>query len=120
MNHKSLLPWKRLTIPLQTLLPNDHKYTYIIEHFQPISNEHYEGAPTHYFETGIRIDLSNEDQWIEDIMAHSVTTYPIKWSIKPGFKRVQCKLEMHCQNYRKPLTNKQKQARATVSDVCTV
>lgn len=113
-NFKSVLSWKQLAIPLQTVLPNDAKYTYVIEDFQPKSNEEFEGAPMHCFEAVIRINLTNEEeanQWIQDMMVHSLTTYRITRTTSPGLKRVQCKLEMHCQHYRKPLTKKTKTSR---------
>ena len=75
---KCVLSWKQLAIPLQTVLPNDPKYTYVIEDFQPKSTEEFEGAPTHCFEAAIRINLTSEEeakQWIQDMMAHSFTTY---------------------------------------------
>ena len=71
----------------------------------------------HCFEAEIRINVTNEEeakQWIHDMMAHSLTTYRITRTTSPGLKQVQCKIEMHCQHYSKPLTKKQKQVGATV------
>jgi hypothetical protein len=39
---KSVLSWKQLDVPLQTVLPNDSKYTYVIEEFQPKTSEYFE------------------------------------------------------------------------------
>lgn len=114
---KSVLSWKQLDDPLQAVLPNDSKYTYVIEEFEPKTSEEFEGAPINCFEAVIRINLTNEEeakQWIQDMMAHSLTTYRVTRTTTPGLKRVQCKLEMHCQHYRKSLTSKQKQAGAIV------
>ena len=112
-----MLSWKQLDVPLQTFLPNDSKYTYyVIEDFQSKMSEKFEGAPINCFEAVIRINLTSEEeakQWIQD-MAHSLTTYRITRTTTPGLKRVQCKIEMHCQHYRKPLTSKQKQGGANV------
>jgi hypothetical protein len=77
---KSVLSWKQLDVPLQTVLPNDSKYTYVIEDFQPKTSENFEGAPMNCFEAVIRINLANEKEakkWIQDMMAHSLTTYRI-------------------------------------------
>ena len=61
-NFKSVLSWKQLAIPLQTVLPNDPKYTYVIEDFQPKSNEEFEGAPMHCFEAAIRLKSMKRKQ----------------------------------------------------------
>ena len=38
---------------------------------------------------------------------HGHTTYRVTRTYKPGLKRVLCKLERHCQHFRKPLTQTQ-------------
>ena len=111
---KSVLSWK--DVPLQTVLHNDSKYTYVID-FQSKMSEKFERVLINCFEAVIRINLTSEEeakQWIQDMMAHSLTTYQITRTTTPGLKRVQYKIEMHCQHYRKPLTSKQKQGGANV------
>ena len=95
---------------------------HVIEQFQPKSNEEFGGAPVHLFEVVVRISVNNEEeakQSVQDMMAHSLTTYQTR-TTNPGWKRVRCKLEMHCQHYRKPLSKKQKQAGATVQSKCPI
>ena len=88
---KSVLSWKQLDVPLQTVLPNDSKYMYVIEDFQPKISQNFERAPMNCFEALIRINLANEKetkQWIQDMMAHSLTTYRITRTTTPASKRI--------------------------------
>ena len=75
----------------------------------------FEGAPSHSFHSVIRMNVSSEAEareWLEEMMAHTLTTYRITRTFKPGLKRVKCKLEMHCQHHKKALTPVQKKQSA--------
>ena len=56
------------------------------------------------------INLKNESkakEWLHKMQQHSHATYRVTGTNKPGLKRVLCKLERHCQHFRKILTEKQ-------------
>ena len=58
----------------------------------------------------MRINLKNESkakEWVDKMQQHSHVTYRVTRTNKPGLIRVLCKLEHHCQHFRKILTKKQ-------------
>ena len=54
----------------------------------------------------MRINLKTESEakeWLDKMQQHSHVTYRVTRTNKPGLKRVLCKLERHCQHFRKTL-----------------
>ena len=105
--------WEDLDSSLQTLLPNIDKVTYVVESHEDREQPSFEGAPKFNFDLIVRINLETQDQandFLNKMMSHSYCTYRIsRTSKKPALKRVAYKIEMHCQHFKKALTNKQKE-----------
>ncbi len=58
----------------------------------------------------MRINLRNEEEateWLQNMQQHSLTTYRVTRTSKPGLRRVLYKSERHCQHFRKKLSEKQ-------------
>ena len=107
--------WEYLDADIQSVLPPSKKYTYVLEEVNVKQKAEFEGAPSHSFHSVIRMNVSSEAEareWLEEMMAHTLTTYRITRTFKPGLKRVKCKLEMHCQHHKKALTPVQKKQSA--------
>lgn len=104
------LTWDELNSDLQLALPPDEKYTYVVEAYHQNKKLEFQGAPALAFEAQVRINVKNESEageWLDKMQKHSQVTYRVTRTYKPGLKRVLCKLERHCQHFRKPLTRKQ-------------
>lgn len=102
--------WENLHPSLQTVLPPDEEYTYVIEAYQPKQLEAFPGAPEYAFECQVRINLRNEEeamQWLQKMQEHGHCTYRVTRTSKPGLRRVLFKTERHCHHFRKKLTAKQ-------------
>ena len=83
---------------------------HVIESYQSKELETFPGAPGFAFETQVRINLKNEGEateWLDKMQQHSHVTYRVTRTNKSGQCRVLCKLERHCQHFRKSLTEKQ-------------
>ena len=107
--------WEDLDAGLQSVLPPNEKYSYVLEEIIQKQKAELEGAPLYCFQAVIRINMSTEveaKQWLEELMTHSRTTYRVTRTFKPGLKRIKCKFEMHCQHRKKKLTPKQMQQSA--------
>ena len=105
-----VLAWENLCESLQTVFPPNEKYTYVIELFQPVPQECFDGAPPFNFSCQIRINISDQVEaleWLDRMQAHSLTTYRVTRTFKAGCSRVLYKTERHCQHFRKKLTPKQ-------------
>ncbi len=104
------LQWEALHSNLQAVFPPDDKYTYIIEDYQSKQCETFPGAPGFAFDSQVRINLRNEKEateWLQNMQQHSLTTYRVTRTSKPGLRRVLYKSERHCQHFRKKLSEKQ-------------
>ncbi len=96
---------------LREILPPSDEYSYVIEEFKPCTNAPHD---TPSFETTLRINLADKsmaDQWLKEFMSQSNCTYRLTKTTKPALKRVLAKYSMHCHHFRKPLSQKQSQAR---------
>ena len=102
--------WDELDSNLQAVLPPDENYTYVVETYHQKEKMKFQGSPHVAFEAQVRINLRNESEtkeWLDKMQQHSHSTYRVTRTSKPGLKRVLCKLERHCQHFRKALTEKQ-------------
>ena len=96
---------------LKQVLPMSGKYTYVIEDFKDTCSVQSQDTPN--FEATVRINISEKqhaDQWLDEFMSDSKCTYRVTKTTKPTLKRVQAKYTMHCQHFRKALSQKQKNA----------
>ena len=109
--------WEELPADIQSVLPHDAEYSYVIQSYQKQDTESFEGAPEFAFTAVIRINLETPDgisTWLKKMMETSLCTYRVtRGGHKPVGKRLLCKHEMHCQHFRKPLTPVQIQRSAT-------
>ncbi len=110
------LRWEQLPPDIQSVLPQDEEYSYVIQSHQTLDTQAFEGAPEFAFSATIRINLETPeaiDTWLKKMMDTSLCTYRVtRGGHKPVGKRVLCRHEMHCQHNRKPLTPKQIQLSA--------
>ena len=109
------LAWKDLDVSLQSVLPNVEGITYVICELTSLSQEGFSGAPSHAFESTVRINLTTMEaakNWLESMMKQSMCTYRHSKGRSPGLKRVLYKVEMHCQHQKKDLTVQQKEVAA--------
>jgi hypothetical protein len=71
----------------------------------------FEGAPNVNFHLVVRINnLDSENKansFLKSMMKHSLCTYRVTRTSKPGMKRVAYKLELHCQHFQKKISAKQ-------------
>ena len=103
------LSWGDLPHFLQSVIPSDKEYSYIIEECNKLPAEEFSGA-SNRFTARIRINLKNENEskdWVDKMCNHSKCTYRITRTYKPSLKRILWRADMHCQHYRKPLSTKQ-------------
>ena len=101
LNGKVPLKWKDLPLPLKSIIPS--QYTYVIE-------EYSESATT----LTLRINIADESEvkkWLAEMYECSKCTYRVTRTYKPG-KRLQYRVDMHCQHQQKPLSVRQKGAKA--------
>lgn len=109
-NHESIplcRSWEYLPPDIQSVLPSDEEYTYVIQSHQKHEAPPFEGAPEFAFSALIRINLESQEAiqtWLDKMMQTSLCTYRVSRGFKPKGKRVLCKTTMHCQHFRKPLT----------------
>ena len=104
--------WDNLPDALQSVMPTDEMYTYIVEEFNELPKEEY---PDLRFTATIRINLNNDEEakeWIGKMCDHSKCTYRVTRTYKPSLKRILWRTDMHCQHQRKPLSIKQSAAKA--------
>ena len=97
---------------LQSVMPTDEMYTYVVEEFNELPKEEY---PDLRFTATIRINLNNDEEakkWIGKMCNHSKCTYRVTRTYKPSLKRILWRTDMHCQHQRKPLSIKQSAAKA--------
>ena len=110
------LNWEQLPADIQSVLPHDEEYSYIIQSYQNKETRSFEGAPEFAFSAVIRINLESTeavDNWLKKMMETSLCTYRVsRGGHKPVGKLILCKHEMHCQHSRKALTPKQIQKSA--------
>ena len=103
--------WDSLPSSLQTVFPDDTKYTYVIENYKEKKLETFLGAPQNAFEVQARVNVSSENaakEWLSKLFVHSNCTYRYtRGANKAKGKRVVYKAFMHCQHQRKALTVKQ-------------
>ena len=100
LNGKVPLKWKDLPLPLKSIIPS--QYTYVIE-------EYSESATT----LTLRINIADESEvkkWLAEMYECSKCTYRVTRTYKPG-KRLQYRVDMHCQHQQKPLSVRQKGAK---------
>ena len=102
---------------MQSVLPPDEEYTYVIQSHTVQETEQFAGAPAFSFSAIVRINLDSPEAvnvWLKKMMESSFCTYRVsRGGHKPAGKRILCKHEMHCQHFRKPLTPMQMQTAAT-------
>ena len=89
---------------MQAVFPTDDKYTYVVESYQSKELETFPGAPGFAFESQVRINIEEANVWLDKMQQHSHVTYRVTITKKTGQCRVLCKLEQHCQHFRKSLT----------------
>ena len=110
------LNWEQLPADIQSVLPCDEEYSYVIQSYQDQETRSFEGAPEFAFSAVIRINLETTeavDNWLKKMMETSLCTYRVsRGGHKPVGKCLLCKHEMHCQHSRKALTPKQIQKSA--------
>lgn len=102
--------WEDLCPELQGVLPSTDRYTYLIEEFELLPNDTFCGAPEASFEVKLRANLDNEEdtkEWLSAFMKQSKCTYRVTRSYHPKMKKNHYKLDLHCQHYKKKLTDKQ-------------
>ena len=103
--------WDSLESSLQSVFPDDTKYTYVIESYKEKELESFVGAPDYAFEVEARINISSGNEareWLSKLFAHSNCTYRFtRGANKAKCKRVVYKAFMHCQHQKKALTAKQ-------------
>ena len=102
--------WNDLCQELQDVLPPTDKYSYLLEAFQQLPKETFCGAPESSFEVKLCVNLENEEdtkEWVSTLMEQSKCTYRVTRSYHPKMKRVRYKLDLHCQHFKKKLTDKQ-------------
>ena len=56
------ISWSQLNQSLQTILPSDEEWTYVVENYQEEKPLHFEGAPKINFHLVVRINLKNADE----------------------------------------------------------
>lgn len=104
--------WNQLQSSLQTVFPNDKRYTYVVESYKELQREEFTGAPAYTFEAQVRINIGNESdakQWLSKVYSHSKCTFKHTRRVgnKTKGKRILHKAYLHCQHQRKALTLKQ-------------
>ena len=100
---------------LHDILPPSKDYTYVVENVQVLSLSSHDSPQ---LRTTLRINLSTKneaDKWMSEFMEHSKCTYRVTKTTKPSMKRVLAKYTMHCQHYRKALSQKQMQSHLLAS-----
>ncbi len=100
---------------LQSVLPLSDQYMYVVESLKEVEPIVHDDTPQ--FDTFCRINLTSKaeaDKWLAEFMEHSKCTYRVTKTTKPCMKRVLVKYTMHCQHFRKPLSQKQKRARLSL------
>ena len=89
-------------------MPSSDNYTYIVEEFIP--SKETGNFDTPQFDATIHLNLDSKDAvdtWLAEFMKTSKCTYRVTKTIKPAMKRVLVKYTYHCQQYKKPLRQKQ-------------
>ena len=107
--------WDNLPFFLQSVIPSDEEYSYIIEECNELSAEGFSGAPSNRFTATLRNNLNNGQEakdWIDKMCNHSKCTYRITRTYKPSLRQILWHTDMHCQHQRKPLSTKQLAAKA--------
>ena len=110
-----VVSWDELPCFLQSVIPPDDEYSYVIEECNKLPAEGFSGAPSNRFVATMRINLNNGEQakhWVDKMCNHSKCTYRITRTYKPSLKRIMWRADMHCQHQRKPLSTKQLAAKA--------
>lgn len=71
--------WKNLINPaLQSLLPPDDGFSYVITKFTSLSTENFPGSPEYAYDATLRVNAISEDSaksWMQKMMIHSRCTY---------------------------------------------
>ena len=102
---------EQLAPDIQSVLPHNEEYTYVVQSHQTYTTNSFKGAPEFSFEPLDCINLDNKeavDKWLEKMMEASLWTYRVtRGCHKPRGTRIVCRHKMHCQHYRKPPTAKQ-------------
>ena len=108
------VPSASLNKELMCVLPTNEKYTYVVENFTKLPQQKFCGASTINFEVYVRVNLDDHNevkQWVEALSEKTKCTYRVTRTYKPSMKKVTFKIDMHCQHFRKQLTNKQLSAK---------
>ena len=72
--------WNNLHPDLQSVLPPNDKFTYLVESYKKLPKLTFCGAPEANFEAHLRVNLDDENQakeWIEALSKQSKCTYNI-------------------------------------------
>jgi len=107
--------WDDLPCFLQSIIPSDEEYSYVIEECNELPAEGFSGAPSNRFIATMRINLNNGEEakdWLDKMCNHSKCTYRITRTYKPSLKWILWRTDMHCQHQRKPISTKQLAAKA--------
>ena len=107
--------WEELNPALQSFIPPDDGFTYVITEFVSLSTESFPGSPKYAYKATVRINAVSADSaksWMQKMMIHSRCTYRHTKGRQVGLKRVMYKALMHCQHKRKILSVKQQQISA--------
>ena len=97
---------------MQSVLPPDDEYTYVIQSHVVQKSKQFDGAPDFAFSALVR-NPEEVNTWLKKMMESSYCTYRVsRGGHKSAGKCILCKHEMHCQHFRKPLTTIQLQRAA--------
>ena len=69
-----VIKWDELEPSLQLVLPEDEKYTYVVETYHIKEKLKFQGSPDVAFEAQVRINLNNEievKEWLDKMQQHS-------------------------------------------------
>ncbi len=70
--------WDMLNPALQSFLPPDNSFNYVITEFISLSTESFPGSPEYAYKATVRINAVSEDSaktWMQKMMIHSRCTY---------------------------------------------
>ena len=62
------ITWEQLPPDIQSVLPHDEEYTYVVQSHQTCTTKSFEGAPEFAFEALVHINLDNSetvDKWLK-------------------------------------------------------
>ena len=65
------ITWGQLPPDIQSVLPHDEEYTYVVQSHQTCTTKSFEGAPEFAFEALVRINLDDSeavDKWLKKMM----------------------------------------------------